>query len=203
MKKLHRADLYCWSQFDPDRNIDFHSILWVRPEGNILFDPLTLSDHDQDHLEALGGVATIIISNSDHCRDAESIAAKSGATIYGPAEEQGHFPIGCSHWLKEGDKLVAGLSIYQVNGSKTAGELAFVIESRTLITGDLVRCHEAGKLTLLPDSKLKDKKQAILSVKKLAELDQIEVVLPGDGWPVFCNGHLALQELLQAVGKIG
>jgi glyoxylase-like metal-dependent hydrolase (beta-lactamase superfamily II) len=199
MKKLHRADLYCWSEFNEDRNIDFHSILWVRPEGNVLFDPLALSDHDQAHLESLGGAKIIIISNSDHCRDAENISTTTGATIYGPAEEQEHFPIECSHWLREGDKLVDGLSIYQVNGSKTAGELAFVIDSRTLITGDLVRCHEGGKLALLPDPKLKDKKQAILSVKKLADLNRIEVVLPGDGWPVFSGGQLALKELLQAL----
>jgi hypothetical protein len=40
MKSLHRPDLYCWSAFDADRNVDFHSIAWVRPEGNILLDTL-------------------------------------------------------------------------------------------------------------------------------------------------------------------
>ena len=199
MKKLHRADLYSWSEFNEDRNIDFHSILWVRPEGNVLFDPLALSDHDRVHLESLGGAKIIIISNSDHCRDAENIRSTTGATIYGPAAEQEHFPIECSHWLREGDKLVDGLCIYEVDGSKTAGELAFVIDSRTLITGDLIRCHEAGKLALLPDPKLMDKRQAILSVKKLAELNQIEVILLGDGWPVFREGQLALKELMQTL----
>lgn len=197
MKKLHRADLYCWSEFNEDRNIDFHSILWVRPEGNVLFDPLTLSDHDQCHLESLGGAAIIIISNSDHCRDAENISTTTGATIYGPAAEQDQFPIECSHWLREGDELVDGLSIYELSGSKTAGELAFVIDSRTLISGDLVRCHEGGRLALLPDPKLRDKRQAILSVKRLAELNQIEVILLGDGWPIFRDGQLALKELMQ------
>lgn len=195
MKRLHRTDLYSWSVFNEDRNIDFHSVLWVRPFGNILFDPLPLSGHDQEHLDDLGGAHKILISNSDHCRDAEHIAANTGATIYGPAGEQQNFPIECSNWLEGGDEPVEGLNIYQVNGSKTAGELAFVIESSTMITGDLVRCHEAGKLTLLPDGKLQDKEQAILSVKQLAELDQIEVVLPGDGWPVFSDGHRALKEL--------
>ena len=35
MKLLHKNNLYCWSQFDADRNIDFHSYLWVRDKGNI------------------------------------------------------------------------------------------------------------------------------------------------------------------------
>ena len=198
MKKLHRPDLFCWSEFDRDRNIDFHSVLWVRSEGNILFDPLVLSEHDQAHLDSLGGATVILISNSDHCRDAANIALKTGATIYGPVAEREHFPIQCSHWLNAGDTLIDGLSIYQVNGSKTAGELAFVIESSTLITGDLVRCHQGGKLALLPDAKLKDRKQALLSVARLANLEEIEVVLPGDGWPLFSNGHRALKALVQA-----
>ena len=46
MKRLHRNDIYGWSVFDEGRNIDFHSVLWVRPGGNIAIDPLPLSEHD-------------------------------------------------------------------------------------------------------------------------------------------------------------
>ena len=46
MKRLHRSDLYGWSVFDEGLNIDFHSVLWVRPEGNVVIDPLPLRDHD-------------------------------------------------------------------------------------------------------------------------------------------------------------
>ena len=64
MKRLHRPDLYGWSRFDEDRNIDFHSVLWVRPEGNVLIDPLPLSVHDRAHLESLGSASIIVITNS-------------------------------------------------------------------------------------------------------------------------------------------
>ncbi|MEO1899160.1 MAG: MBL fold metallo-hydrolase, partial [Methylococcales bacterium] len=35
MKQLHRSDLFGWSEFNQDRNIDFHSVLWLRESGNI------------------------------------------------------------------------------------------------------------------------------------------------------------------------
>ena len=70
MKKLHRSDLFGWSSFDEDRNLDFHSVLWVRDGGNVAIDPLPLSDHDREHLEQLGSVTTIVVTNSDHLRDA-------------------------------------------------------------------------------------------------------------------------------------
>ena len=101
MKLLHKKNLFCWSQFDDDRNIDFHSYLWVRREGNVVFDPLPLTVHDEKHLNSLGKVSHIIISNSDHIRDSEKLAKLTGAKIYGPVGEKDCFPIQCAEWLEE------------------------------------------------------------------------------------------------------
>jgi len=95
MKQLHRKDLFGWSEFNQQRNLDFHSICWVRDQGNVLIDPLPLSEHDLAHLQLLGGASIIVITNSDHCRDAENIAVQTGAKIVGPLGEQEDFPISC------------------------------------------------------------------------------------------------------------
>lgn len=197
MKRLHRADLYSYSRFNEERNIDFHSVLWVRPGGNILIDPLPLSDHDAEHLEALGGVAIIVITTSDHIRDAAAIAAQYHAEIHGPDGERESFPIFCQRWLEDGDQVVPGLQVLALQGSKTPGELALILEDTTLITGDLVRAHEGGRLCLLPDAKLAHRNQALASVQRLANLDKLEAVLVGDGWPVFRDGARALRELAE------
>jgi len=199
MKQLHKKNLFCWSVFDEDRNIDFHSYLWVREGGNVVFDPLPMSLHDKNHLASLGPVTHIVISNSDHVRDAVALAKTTGAEIYGPIGECDDFPVQCSTWLDEASDAIEGLLVVRLSGSKTNGELAFVIEGHTLITGDLVRAHAGGVLCLLPDGKLKDKEQAIASVRRLAELNALEAVLPGDGWPVFRGGQAALQTLVASL----
>jgi hypothetical protein len=79
MKRLHRPDIFGWSEFNEDRNIDFHSVVWVRPAGNVVIDPLALSDHDEAHLRELGGVAWIVVTNSDHVRDSGKLAERTGA----------------------------------------------------------------------------------------------------------------------------
>ena len=201
MKTLHKSNLYCWSQFDEERNIDFHSYFWVRDKGNIAFDPLPLTDHDKKHLSSLGGVKIIIISNSDHIRNAEELADETGAQIWAPEAEKGDFPIKCSKWLGESKSLVDGLDIYCLSGSKTAGELAFVIDNDTLITGDLIRAHSGGTLCMLPRGKLKDVDRAIDSVKRLAAIGGINAILPGDGWPVFRYGEKVLAELVESLSK--
>lgn len=195
MKLLHRSDLYGWSVFDEARNIDFHSVLWVRPDGNALFDPLPLTEHDAKHLVVLGGAAHIFLSNSDHVRDSARIAELCGARLYGPAAEQASFAVRCDAWLSDGDEPLPGLQTLALSGSKTPGELAFLLEHTTLITGDLVRAVRAGVLDILPDAKLSNRAEALASLQRLLDLPRLDAVLPGDGWPVFRNAQQALREL--------
>ncbi len=197
MKQLHRKDLFSWSEFNEERNIDFHSIAWIREQGNVLIDPLPMSSHDREHLSKLGGAGIIVITNSDHIRDAQQIARETGAYIYGPSGEKESFPTSCSRWLSDNEEIVPGLVAYQLNGSKTPGELALVLEQTTLITGDLIRCHVGGELCLLPDAKITNRSEAMQSVARIASLPNIETVLPGDGWPVFKHGDEALKYLTE------
>ena len=141
--------MYGWSQFDETRNIDFHSVLWQRAQGNVLVDPLPLSEHDQAHLEQLGGAAWIVITNSDHARASQAVAELTGARIAGPALEQGEFPLQCDRWLANGDDF-EGLTVLALDGSKTPGELALLVEGTTLITGDLIDMHGIGEADLAP-----------------------------------------------------
>lgn len=199
MKLLHRDDLFGWSQFNEERNLDFHSVLWVRSGGNVVIDPLPLTPHDRAHMEALGGVAWIVVTNSDHVRATRELAAATGAQVAGPRAEKETFPIRCDRWLGDGEEVVPGLRTYEVHGSKTPGELALVLEPDTLITGDLIRCHRAGWLCLLPAAKLTDPAAARASVERLVKLRGIEAVLVGDGWPVFRDGQMRLLELWESL----
>lgn len=200
MKVLHRPDLFGWSRFDEARDIDFHSLAWVGAgDGAILVDPLPLSAHDRAHLEGLcKRVRAVVVTNSDHLRSAREIAALYKAPLLGPAAEQAALP--CDGWLADGDEIAPGLTAIALEGSKTPGELALLLEETTLITGDLIRAHAGGRLHLLPDPKLEDKAKAIASVQRLAELPQIDAVIVGDGWPIFRGGKAALEELLASLG---
>jgi len=200
MKSLHRPDLFGWSVFDEQRNVDFNGTVWVRDEGNIVIDPMPMSEHDQAHLADLGGAAWVVVTNSDHLRAAQELAAWTGAQLAGPAGERDAWLSGCDRWLGEGDELVPGLVTLTLEGSKTPGELALLIEGHTLVTGDLIRAHRGGALMILPDPKLSDRAAAIASVRRIAEIDSIEAVIVGDGWHVFREGGAALRALALSLG---
>ncbi len=196
MKQLHRPDLYGWSVFDEARNLDFHGLCWVRDAGNVLVDPMPMSEHDLGHLTELGGVAVIVCTNSDHTRDIPALAERFGASVAAPAAEREGFPIHVDRWLTDGDELVPGATVFALDGSKTPGEVALRLHD-TLVCGDLIRGHVGGRLNLLPDPKLTDKSAALASVARLAALG-VDAVLVGDGWHVFRGGQAALQDLLGA-----
>lgn len=200
MKSLHRPELYSWSVFDEARNVDFHGLCIARPEGSVLVDPLPMSPHDRAHLDSLGPVDVIVVTNSDHTRAAEALADQTGAILCGPAAERHNFPMRIDRWLSEGDQVVPGLIVHTLDGSKTPGEISLVWQGSTLITGDLIRAHKASGLMILPDPKLVDRMLAIQSVRRLAELPGIEAVLVGDGWQVFRGGGALLRNLADSLG---
>lgn len=197
MKNLHRPDLFTWTKFDEERNVDFNSFLWRRPDGNIAIDPVPLSDHDRRHIESLDGIAVVVVTNSDHVRDTENVRRAFGSKVAAPAGERESFPIAVDRWIGDGDEIVTGLVARALFGSKTPGELALLLEDTTLITSDLVRAHRAGSLMLLPDPKLKDKAKAIDSLRRLLEWEKVDTVLVGDGWHFFGG---AREELERVVG---
>jgi hypothetical protein len=196
MKALHKPNLFCWSVFNEERNLDFHSVFWTGAHGNVAIDPLPLSEHDRRHVEALGGVQDIVITNSDHLRGTAELAALSGARVWGPRLELDRLQQVKARGVGDAEQPIAGLEIFELHGSKTPGELALLIEHHTLVVGDLVRGHRAGRLNLLPDAKLQDRVRALASLRRLTELSSIEAVLVGDGWPVFHGGRHALHALL-------
>lgn len=201
MKSLHRTDLFAWSAYQPQHRLDFNGFLWTRPGANVLVDPLPLGPGDAEHLAELGGVATIVLTNSAHVRGARELAAASGARLLGPRGEREGFPLRCDGWLGDGDEPLPGLVVRELHGSKTPGELALVLDGTTAIFGDLVRGHAADALVLLPDPKLRDIRQAVESVRRVRALHPaVAHVLVGDGWCAFRRGGELLDELLAARG---
>lgn len=200
MKATHRPDIFSASVFDEARNLDFNGTLLVRPDGNVLVDPMPMTPHDREHLASLGGAADIVITNSDHVRDAVELAAQTGARLVGPVAERDGFPVACATWLSGGDPWRPGIEVVALAGSKTPGEIALVVDDDTLVAGDLIRGHVGGLLNLLPDAKLGDRAAAVASIRELAQRSALQAVLVGDGWPVFRDGHARLSDLLASLG---
>ena len=193
MKRTVLDGLHLWSAFQPDRGIDFNGFFWVRPAGgNVLIDPLPLDEAKNSFIRERGGARWIVVTNADHWRATDAARERFRAEVWAPAAERerlardgrkaDHAYDGTSALPLELREEVEALPL---RGGKTECEMALYLKPiRALLFGDVVRSQASGRLTLLPDEKLSDKKAVLDSMRRAIPLP-FETILVGDGDCVF------------------
>jgi len=181
MKQIAFDDMYCWSIFNEVRQIDFNGHLWIRDGGNVLIDPVPMSEEDLRQFGELGGARWIVITNCDHEREAAFFKERTGAEVVAHAADADAMEVAVDRTVEDGVEIVAGLRVVHLQHGKSPGELALYWPRRKLLlAGDLVVGAPVGKFSLLLDAKLADPPQAALELRKLLRLD-FDAILVGDG----------------------
>jgi uncharacterized cupin superfamily protein len=196
-------DLYCWSVFNEVRQIDFNGHLWVRQEGNVLIDPVAMIESDLQQLKALGSVKFIVITNSDHEREATDFRERTGAQIVAHQLDAPRMQCSADVMVTDGDLIVPGLrAVHLESGGKSPGEIALHWTERGIVlSGDLIVGAPLGQLSLLMDEKLQDPPAAALACRKLLALD-FDTLLVGDGHSLVGGAREHLLRCLEARSDI-
>src|SRR5215469_6637484 len=111
MQPLAIPGAFAWSVWQPDRNVFFNSHFFKRDGGNVVVDPLVASDAELAHMESLGGVSLVIVTNRDHERKARDLAARFKSKI---AAGRGDAPLlsgPVDIVLERGDEPFEGASV--------------------------------------------------------------------------------------------
>jgi uncharacterized cupin superfamily protein len=176
--------------------MDFNGHLWVRPGGNVMIDPVAMSEADVAHCESLGGVALCVVTNADHLRATAELKARFGFEVICHADEAAALGVDVARTVDSGEEIVPGLVALHVPFGKTPGEMALYLpKRRTVVFGDLVQGVPVGALRILPDEKMTDPPKAVLGLRRILPLP-IEHILVGDGSSVFGAGREPLVEVL-------
>src|SRR4029077_19128258 len=116
-----------------------------RDGGNVVVDPLVASDADLGQIEAMGGIALVIITTADHERKARDFAARFGARIAASAGDAPLLSAPVDVELRAGDVPFAGASVIAFAGLKSPGEIALALPAhRAAIVGDALWGDPAG-----------------------------------------------------------
>ncbi len=203
MKSTRLATVHTFSQYQPDRRIDFNGFLWTRPAGGVLIDPLPLDAAGLEVLAELGGAALILVTNADHWRATTGLAKSLGAVVTAPLWERerlGPNAAQVTHWFERTADLPAALrghlDLEWVHGGKSAAEPVLdLLAEHAFLFSDIVRSHVSGRLMLLPDAKLTDRVRAVADLKRLSGRS-LEAVLLGDGDCLFTGASAEFERFV-------
>lgn len=189
------SGILTWPWFSEPHGYDFNGHLVRHPEGNVCVDPVTAPDDVVDAL-ARAGVATIVLTNRNHVRAANTLRARTGArTLIHSAD--------AAYATQQGAEIDGALDVggrvgpFTIIGvpGKSPGEVAlYWPERRILVVGDAVIGNPPGRCALLREKVMDDPPRLRASVRELLALD-FDTLLVGDGAAIVGGAKERLREL--------
>ncbi len=140
----HLDDGVFYCGFNSEHSFGANSFLVCRPEGNLLVDSPRWTRRLAGPIEALGGIAEVLLTHCDDVADADRWARHFGARVWIHADDAAAAPF-ATDLLRGQDafEIRPGLRAVPLPGH-TRGSVAYVLEQRYLFSGDSLAWDPAG-----------------------------------------------------------
>jgi len=199
MKKI-LEDLFTWSVFNEEKKLNFNGWYLKTASSFHLIDPPPLAPEDIQFVEKMGTPKRIFLTNKHHTRASLDHRQRWGARISVNEKDQPIMEIMVDDTFSDNALLEGELRALRIPYAKTPGECALFWEkNKTLIVGDAVIGKPEGFLSMLPDGKFKDPKQAREGLRVLRECS-FDKLLVGDGTPILQNARTVFETFLKEQG---
>jgi glyoxylase-like metal-dependent hydrolase (beta-lactamase superfamily II) len=187
-------DVYQWSHFSEEKQLNFNGHLVVAGERRLLIDPPPLSAEGLTEVRQGRPIDVIILTNRDHVREAATYRTLFQTKILAPELDAPLMEIEPDGIFAHGDQLPGGLCVIHLPDGKSPGESALLLErdGGVLILGDALIGKPPGSLSFLPPDKFADMARARLGVRRLLNY-AFDTVLVGDGSSIITDGKEAVQ----------
>ncbi len=191
-------DVWTWPWFSERHGYDFNGYLFRHAGGNVVVDPVAMSDEILEELADIG-VSRIFITNRNHTRASGRLRERTGARV-------AIHPADARHARAEGavidDDLRLGdhagpFTVVAADG-KSPGEVALHWPQRhILVIGDACVGKPPGSCALLPEAVMDDPAALRRTLARLCRELEFDVLLFGDGAPILAGGRAALANLVK------
>jgi glyoxylase-like metal-dependent hydrolase (beta-lactamase superfamily II) len=199
--------IFSWGSTYADRPWDLNGYAIALAGGTVLIDPP--APEEAGWLKLPKPIATVVLTNRDHVRDAPLFRTRYAARIVASKDELSQFtslPIDAT--VQEGDLIGSALRVIHLPG-KSPGEIGLYLEpayhaaSRDkggiLILGDAIIGNPPGALGLIPEEKLDDPETLRGSLTKILDYN-FGVLLLCDGQSVLSDAKQKVTEFLKGLG---
>ena len=199
--RRYASDVFGWSRYQPERGYEFNGTALPSVDGTVLVvDPVPSDDEEVAALRQLGQRFIIVLTTSDHERDAARLSKLLEAPVHVCCNDAASLRGVKAVEFRGGDVLPGGWVVHALTAMKTPGEVVLHHPlKRILVAGDAVINDPATGVRLVPHAKLPDRAGACASLSAVARLD-FDALYVGDGFVLPSGGRDALRKFLAREG---
>lgn len=158
-----------------------HSYLATRPAGNLMIDSPRFSRTLAEQVDAIGGVAHILLSHRDDVADADRWAERYGARVWIGAADADAAPYATDLIGDDGDTVIAPGVVSIPAPGHTEGHILYHLNNRHLFTGDTLHWNRRRReLDVFPQQTFYSWAVLADTVARMAALP-VEWLFPGHG----------------------
>ena len=190
-------NIWEWSWFSEEKQLNFNGHLLTVGEHRILVDPPPMTRGDILFAQQGGPVDYILVTNRDHEREAASLREEFRCTIMVPELDAKEMALTTDKTCKDGELLPGGIWVVQLADQKSPGESALFLDTGKgiLIVGDAIIGHPDGALRHLPPEKYADVEKARDGLRRLLKY-KFESLIVGDGTSIITGAKPILEQVL-------
>jgi len=190
-------NIWEWSWFSEEKQLNFNGHLLTVGEHRILVDPPPMTASDIAFARQGGPVDYIIVTNRDHERETARLREEFHCTVMVPELDAKEMTLTIDKTCQDGELLPGGIWIVQLAYQKSPGESALFLQTGkgVLIVGDAIIGNPEGALRLLPPEKYADIGQARESLRRLLKYN-FDSLIVGDGASIVTGAKSLLEQVL-------
>ncbi|MBL8054063.1 MAG: hypothetical protein JNK03_11880 [Nitrospira sp.] len=190
-------NIWQWSWFSDEKQLNFNGLLLTIGEHTILVDPPPMTPEARAIVSRHEPIDYILLTNRDHLREAPTYQAEWHCQLYVPELDAAQMEVSPTKTYKDGELLPGGIWVIQLSDQKSPGESALFIERGrgVLIVGDALIGQPSGSLRLLPPEKYEDPAKAKKGLRRLLKYN-FDSLLVGDGVSILVDAKLQVEGLL-------
>jgi glyoxylase-like metal-dependent hydrolase (beta-lactamase superfamily II) len=190
-------NIWQWSWFSDEKQLDFNGLLLTIGEHAILVDPPPMTPEARAIVRRHEPIDYIVLTNRDHLREAPTYQAEWHCQLYVPEADAAQMEVNPTKTYKDGELLPGGVWAIQLQDQKSPGESALFIERGrgVLIVGDALIGKPSGSTSMLPAEKYADVTKAKEGLRRLLKYE-FDSLLMGDGASILSGGKQPVERLL-------
>ena len=190
-------DIWQWSWFSDEKQLDFNGLFLMIGEHKILVDPPPMTAEARAVVRRQEPIDYILITNRDHIRESVAYQAEFKCQLRVPEADVAQMDVKPTATYKDGELLPGGIWAIHLKDQKSPGESALFIERGrgVLIVGDALIGKPPGFARLLPPEKYVDVQKAKDGLCRLLKYN-FDSLLVGDGASILVGAKQQVEQLL-------